>query len=71
MADMTDQEIKDKILEHLANVPGKGVEVPSRIISALAINRRNGMKIMRALEEEGKIQSAGAAAGVIGYKLTK
>ena len=71
MTDMTDQEIKDKILEHLANVPGKGVEVPSRIISTLAINRRNGMKIMRALEEEGKIQSAGAAAGVIGYKLKK
>ena len=71
MADMTDQEIKDKILEHLANVPGKGVEVPSRTISTLAINRRSGMKIMRALEEEGKIQSAGAAAGVIGYKLKK
>ena len=71
MADMTDQEIKDKILEHLANVPGKGVEVPSRIISTLDINRRSGMKIMRALEEEGKIQSAGAAAGVIGYKLKK
>ena len=71
MADMTDQEIKDKILEHLANVPGKGVEVPSRIISMLDINRRSGMKIMRALEEEGKIQSAGAAAGVIGYKLKK
>ena len=71
MADMTDQEIKDKILEHLANVPGKGVEVPSRIISTLAIKRSKGMKIMRALEEEGKIQSAGAAAGVIGYKLKK
>ena len=71
MADMTDQEIKDKILEYLATVPGKGIEVPSRIINSLAIKRREGMKIMRTLEEEGKIQSAGAAAGVIGYKLTK
>jgi len=71
MADMTDQEIKDKILEHLATVPGKGVEVPSRIVSMLGVNRRGLMKVLRELEEEGKIQTAGAAAGVIGYKLKK
>lgn len=69
MADVSDQEMKEKILEFLKNVPGKGVEVPARIISSLGIERRPAMKLMRELEEEGKIVTAGAAAGVIGYKL--
>jgi len=69
VADVSDQEMKEKILEFLKNVPGKGVEVPARIISSLGIERRPAMKLMRELEEEGKIVTAGAAAGVIGYKL--
>ena len=71
MAEMTDQEMKEKILEILADVPGKGVEVPARITSALGVPRRAALKVMRELEEEGKIVTAGVAAGVIGYKLNK
>ncbi len=71
MAEMTDQEMKEKILEILADVPGKGVEVPARITSVLGVPRRAALKVMRELEEEGKIVTAGVAAGVIGYKLNK
>ena len=69
MAEISDQETKEKILEFLAQVPGKGVEVPARIVSALGLQRRPALKLMRELEEEGKIVTAGAAAGVVGYKL--
>lgn len=69
MADVSDQEMKEKILELLKNVPGKGVEVPARIINVLGLERRPAMKLLRELEQEGKIVTAGAAAGVIGYKL--
>ena len=68
---MSDDDIKKKILDHLATVPGKGVEVPGRIISALGLKRREAMKILTELANEGKIETAGAAAGVVGYKLKK
>jgi len=71
VADMTDQEMKEKILEILVDVPGKGVEIPARIVGALGVPRRAALKVMRELEEEGKIVTAGAAAGVVGYKLNK
>jgi hypothetical protein len=69
VTETSDQEQKQKILEFLANVPGKGVEVPARIISALGMERRPALKLLRELEQEGKIVTAGAAAGVVGYKL--
>ena len=68
---MSDEGVKGKILEHLAGLPGKGVEVPGHFISKLGVKRREVMKVLRELEEEGKIETAGAAAGVIGYKLKK
>ncbi len=68
MAD-SNEEIKQQILDILAEVPGKGVEVPGRIISKIGLKRREAMKILGELEAEGKIMAAGAAAGVIGYKL--
>jgi hypothetical protein len=68
---MGDNDTKAKILEHLAGLPGKGVEVPGHIISKLGLKRREVMKILRELEEDGKIETAGAAAGVVGYKLKK
>jgi hypothetical protein len=69
VAELSDQDQKQQILEFLANVPGKGVEVPARIISALGMERRPALKLLRELEQEGKIVTAGAAAGVVGYKL--
>ena len=69
MAEIGEQEMKEKILELLANVPGKKAEVPSRIASALGLKRRSIIKVMGELEREGKIVTAGLAAGVIGYKL--
>ena len=71
MAKTSDEEVKQKILDHLANVPGKGVEVPGRIISSLGLKRREAMKLLAELNQEGKIETAGAAAGVVGYKLKK
>lgn len=71
MAEMSSDELKQKILEYLAQVEGKGVEVPARIIKALGVERRPALKAMRELESEGKIATAGAAAGVVGYKLIK
>jgi hypothetical protein len=68
---MTDEEMKQKILDHLAQVPGKGVEVPARIISSLGLKRKEVMKLLSELSGEGKIEVAGAAAGVVGYKLKK
>ena len=71
MAEMSSDELKQKILEYLAQVEGKGVEVPARIVKALGVERRPALKAMRELESEGKIATAGAAAGVVGYKLNK
>ena len=71
MAELTDEEMKQKILDHLAQVPGKGVEVPARIIGSLGLTRTEAMKLLSELNAEGKIEAAGAAAGVIGYKLKK
>jgi|GEM_PF-4392105 len=71
MAGTSDDEMKQKILDHLAQVPGKGVEVPARIISSLGLSRREAMKLLSELATEGKIETAGAAAGVVGYKLKK
>jgi len=71
MADLSSDELKQRILEFLAEVPGKGVEVPARIVKALGVERRPALKAMRELESDGKIATAGAAAGVVGYKLIK
>jgi len=71
MAELTDEEMKQKILDHLAGVPGKGVEVPARIISSLGLKRKEAMKLLSELSAAGKIETAGAAAGVVGYKLKK
>ena len=68
---MSNDDVKQQILDHLATIPGKGVMVPGQIISSLGLKRREAMKILAELEQEGKIQTAGAAAGVVGYKLKK
>ena len=71
MADLSQEEIKAKILEFLANVPGKGVEVTTKIAKGVGVDRRQASSALRELEEEGKIEPGGVMAGVAGYKLKK
>ena len=71
MSDISQEEIKAKILEFLANIPGKGVGVTSKIAKGVGVDRRQASSALRELEEEGKIEPGGVMAGVAGYKLKK
>ena len=71
MAELSQDEVKAKVVEYLAGVPGKGVEIISKIAKGVGVNRRQASKALRELEEEGKIEPAGLTAGVAGYKLKK
>ena len=69
MADMSEEEVKQKILEFLGTIEGKGVEVTVRIAKGVGVDRKTASKALTALESEGKVAVAGATAGVVGYKL--
>jgi DNA-binding Lrp family transcriptional regulator len=71
MADLSQEEIKEKILEFLTNAPGKGVEAISKIAKGVGVDRRQASSAVRELEEEGKIEPGGVMAGVAGYKIKK
>jgi uncharacterized membrane protein len=64
----TDEE-KQKVLDFLKGVGGKGVATQAEITKGTGIDRRTVMKIIKELEMGGKIVGAGRAAGVGGYKL--
>jgi DNA-binding Lrp family transcriptional regulator len=68
---MADEEKKKAILDHLLGLEGKGVETIVDIGKATGIKRRECSKLLRELEEEGKIAPAGVTAGVAGYKAVK
>jgi hypothetical protein len=61
--------VEDQIVEFLATVPGKGVEVPAKIGKALGLKRKEVATALRSLEQQGRVVTAGVAAGVVGYKL--
>jgi len=61
--------IEERILKFLATVPGKGVEVSTKIAKGTGGSRKEVAKALRILEQQGKIVTAGAMAGVVGYKL--
>jgi DNA-binding Lrp family transcriptional regulator len=52
-------------------VEGKGTKTIVEIGKATGIKRRDCSKLIRELEEEGKIAAAGVMAGVVGYKAVK
>jgi len=68
---MSDEEGKKKILEYLMGLEGKGVDTVVGIVKATGIKRKECTKILRELENEGKVTPGGVMAGVAGYKAVK
>lgn len=68
---MSDDENKQKILDYLLNLEGKGVMTTTDIGKAVGLKRKECSLLLRALEEEGKVAAAGVMAGVAGYKAVK
>ncbi|MDL1956024.1 MAG: winged helix-turn-helix transcriptional regulator [Candidatus Desulfofervidus auxilii] len=63
------EEKKQKIIDFLKSIGGKGVATQAEIAKGTGIDRRIVMKLIKELEKEGKVTSGGRAAGVGGYKL--
>lgn len=63
------EEVKEKILEFLRGVGGKGVATQADIIKGTKLDREQVKKAIKELALEGKIIDAGVAAGVVGYKI--
>lgn len=68
---MTDEANKQAILDYLLNLEGKGVMTTADIAKATGIKRKECSALLRMLEEDGKVTSAGVMAGVAGYKAVK
>ena len=68
---MSDEASKQAILDHLLGLEGKGVMTTADIGKAVGIKRKDCSKLLRELEEEGKVAAAGVMAGVAGYKAVK
>jgi DNA-binding Lrp family transcriptional regulator len=65
------EKTRDQVVEHLKGVGGKGADTIVSIAKKVGLHRKEVSKILRRMEEEGLVQSAGVAAGVAGYKLTQ
>ncbi|MBM4140410.1 MAG: hypothetical protein FJ242_02800 [Nitrospira sp.] len=63
------EEVKEKILEFLRGVGGKGVATQAEIIKGTKLDRESVKKAIREMTLEEKIVEAGVAAGVIGFKI--
>ena len=68
---MPDEKGKQIILDYLLNLEGRGVMTTADIAKATGIKRKECSKLLRTLEEEKKVASAGVMAGVAGYKALK
>ena len=68
---MSDEANKQVVLEYLLGLEGKGVMTTADIAKATGIKRKDCSKLLRALEEEGKVAAGGVMAGVAGYKAVK
>jgi len=68
---MSDDENKQKIIDYLVNLEGKGVATTVEIGKAVGLKRKETSKLLRSLEAEGKIAPGGVMAGVAGYKAVK
>lgn len=63
------EEVKEKILEFLRGVGGKGVATQAEIMKGTKLDRDTLKKAIKELALEEKIVEAGVAAGVIGFKI--
>jgi len=70
-AAMTDEEYKKSIVDYLLGLEGKGVKTTVEIGKEMGIKRRECSKLLKELEEEGKVVPAGVAAGVVGFKAVR
>ncbi len=68
---MSDEANKQIILDFLLNLEGKGVKTTADIGKGTGLKRKECSKLLRALEEEGKVAPGGVMAGVAGYKAVK
>jgi DNA-binding Lrp family transcriptional regulator len=68
---MSDEEYKQKILDYLLGLEGKGVMTTVEIGKAVGLKRKDCSRLLRILEEDGKVASAGVMAGVAGYKAVR
>ncbi len=64
-------EMKQKIVEYLGSLEGKGADTTINIGKQVGLKRRDASKIIRQMENEGVVESTGVTAGVAGYKLKK
>ena len=62
---------KQKIIEYLGSLPGKGADTIVSIGKQIGLKRRDTSKIIQRMELEGILVSTGVAAGVAGYMLKK
>ena len=60
---------RDKVIEHLKSVGGKGADTTANIGKAVGLKRRDASKVLQQMEQEGIVVSTGVTAGVAGYKL--
>jgi DNA-binding Lrp family transcriptional regulator len=68
---MSDEESKKQILDYLLGLEGKGVLTTVEIGKAVGLKRKECARLLRILEEEGKVAPGGVMAGVAGYKAVK
>ncbi|MEW6743542.1 MAG: winged helix-turn-helix transcriptional regulator [Planctomycetota bacterium] len=65
------EDLHQKVLDYLLGLQGKGVQTTVEIAKNTGLSRKDCSKILRELEEQGKVASAGVMAGVAGYKAVK
>jgi predicted transcriptional regulator len=63
------EDNRDKVIEHLKSVGGKGADTTTNIGKAIGLKRRDASKLVAQMEQEGILVSTGVTAGVAGYKL--
>lgn len=60
---------RDKVIEYLKGLDGKGAATTMNIGKAIELKRRAASKLMAQLEKDGVVVATGVTAGVAGYKL--
>lgn len=65
------ESTRQKIIDHLNSVGGKGADTIANIAKSTGIKRRDLSKVINKMELNGEIEAAGVTAGVAGYKLKK
>jgi hypothetical protein len=63
------EQNRDKVIEHLKTIGGKGADTTANIGKAVGLKRRDASKVLAQMEQEGIIMATGVTAGVAGYKL--